>query len=50
MCRLYRVYRGLERNLKRRGERRLPARVKTPAVIPAERTDAWSADFIADAL
>lgn len=49
-CRLYRVYKALRLNLKRRGKRRLPARVRTPLVIPAQPNEVWSADFMADAL
>ena len=47
---LYRVYRQLKLNLKRRGKRRLPARIKEPLVIPATPNAVWSVDFMADAL
>jgi putative transposase len=49
-CRLYRVYKALRLNLKRRGKRRLPARIKTPLVVPAAPNEVWSVDFMADAL
>jgi putative transposase len=49
-CRLYRVYRALGLNIKRRGKRRLPARVKLPLATPAGPNEVWSADFMADAL
>jgi transposase InsO family protein len=49
-CRLYRVYRALRLNIKRRGMRRLPDRVKTPPVIPERPNEVWSADFMSDAL
>jgi putative transposase len=49
-CRLYRVYRSLRLNIKRRGKRRLPERVKAPLVIPAQPNEVWSADFMSDAL
>jgi hypothetical protein len=42
-CRLYRVYKALKLNLKRRGKRRLPARLKAPLVIPAKPNEIWSA-------
>ena len=49
-CRLYRLYRALRLNLKRRGKRRLPYRVKAPLRIPACPNEVWSADFMSDAL
>ena len=48
--RLYRVYRQLKLNLKRRGKRRLPARIKEPLQVPATPNAMWSIDFMADAL
>ena len=47
--RLYRVYRQHKLNPKRRGERRLPARIKGPLVVPAAPNSVWSVDFMADA-
>jgi putative transposase len=49
-CRLYRVYKALGLNIKRRGERRLPARIKAPLVVPVRPNEIWSADFMSDAL
>jgi putative transposase len=33
-CRLYRVYKALKLNMKRRGTRRLPTRLKAPLLTP----------------
>ena len=49
-CRLYRVYKALRLNIKRRRKRRLPARIKAPLSVPARANEVWSVDFMADAL
>lgn len=48
--RLWRVYCDMKLNLKRRGKRRLPERIRAPLVIPALPNQTWSADFMVDAL
>jgi putative transposase len=49
-CRLYRVYKALRLNVKRKGKRRLPARIKAPLLVPERPNEIWSADFMSDAL
>jgi putative transposase len=48
--RIRRVYKALKLHLRRRGKRRLPARVKEPLAVPATANHCWSADFMSDAL
>ena len=49
-CRLYRVYKALRLNIKRKGKRRLPDRVKAPLQVPLRPNETGSADFLSDAL
>jgi len=49
-CRLYRVYKALRLNIKRRGKKRLPARIKNPLSVPNWPNEVWSVDFMSDAL
>jgi putative transposase len=48
--RIRRVYRALKLHLRRRGKKRLPARVKEPLVLPETTNECWSADFMSDCL
>ena len=48
--RVYRVYRLLKLNKKRKGKRRLPTRVKQPLQQQAAINQSWSMDFVSDAL
>lgn len=48
--RLHRVYKALKLNIRRKGKRRLPARVLQPLQAVSQANVSWSMDFMSDAL
>jgi len=48
--RVYRIYKLLKLNLRRKGKKRLPSRNPEPLAVPAGINQCWSADFMSDAL
>ncbi|MFN5931396.1 MAG: DDE-type integrase/transposase/recombinase, partial [Sphingobacteriales bacterium] len=47
---VYRVYKLLKLNRKRKGKRRLPSRVKQPLVKQEQINQSWSMDFMSDSM
>lgn len=48
--RIYRVYKLLKLNLRRKSKRRLPTRNPLPLQVPGQANDCWSMDFMSDTL
>lgn len=48
--RVWRIYKAMKLNQKRRTKRRLPDRERVPLDAPAEVNNTWSLDFMSDAL
>jgi len=48
--RIYRVYKLMQLNLRRRAKKRLPKRIRVPLYVPRHPDTVWSADFMSDAL
>ena len=48
--RVWRVYRSLGLNIRRRAKKRVPARIKQPLTVPDRPNQCWSADFMSDTL
>jgi putative transposase len=48
--RVYRIYRKLNLNKKRRPRKRLPKRLRQPLLVPQQPNQVWSADFMSDGL
>lgn len=48
--RVYRVYKSLNLNIRRKRKRRLPSRDPLPLIWPQTGNDSWSMDFLSDSL
>jgi putative transposase len=48
--RVWRIYKAMKLNLKRRTKRRLPERTAAPLAVPAAVNNSWSFDFVSDTL
>src|SRR3546814_5399475 len=48
--RIYRVYKAMKLNLRRKAKQRLPKRERVPLYVPRLPDTVWSADFMADSL
>ena len=48
--RVYRLYRALNLNKRRRGKKRLPSRNPAPLAVPDQANQCWSMDFMSDSL